>query len=342
VLPAALYRAVQLGLAPFGFAGYLLWIARLLRKGRSAPSSTALGPLYARWMLHQLGSRKDEAAALLFPALPDVPKLALALVSAPTRIAHALSGYLPQAYRYPFVAEPTLQSYVFARTTFFDQALERALSTADQFVILGAGFDTRMQRLPGDRPLRRFEVDAPVTQTTKLAALARAGVNMDGITYLAADFAHEDWFARLRAAGFDPARRSFFLWEGVSMYLECESVESTLRQIAQCAPGTSISFDYVSLALIQERSLAMKYTRAMLRRVSEPWRFGLDSSLQSEDGLRGWLRSCGLALVDHCAITHGWGRKDVAAGLVMAAVGETSGATREQERSALPVRGPRV
>lgn len=317
---AALYRAVQLGLAPFGLAGYLLWVARLLRKGRSAASSTALGPLYARWMLHQLGTRSDEAAALLFPALPEVPKLALALVSAPTRIAHALSGYLPQVYRYPFDAEPTLQSYVFARTTFFDEALERALSAVDQFVILGAGFDTRMQRLAPDCPVRRFEVDAAVTQTTKLAALARAGVRVDGITYLAADFAHDDWFARLVAAGFDAARPGFFLWEGVSMYLERDGVESTLRRIAQCASGTSIAFDYVSLGLIQQRSLAMKYTRAMLKRVSEPWRFGLDSSLQSEEGLRGWLRSCGLALVQHRAITYGWGRNDVAAGLVIAGI----------------------
>ncbi|HEU4635894.1 MAG TPA: class I SAM-dependent methyltransferase, partial [Edaphobacter sp.] len=30
-------------------------------------------------------------------------------------------------------------------------------------------------------------------------------------------FAHEDWFARLTAAGFDSARPAFFLWEGVNV-----------------------------------------------------------------------------------------------------------------------------
>ena len=54
-----------------------------------------------------------------------------------------------------------------ARVTFFDSAVERYLAEMAQFVILGAGFDTRAFRLPKDARVQSFEVDAPKTQAIK-------------------------------------------------------------------------------------------------------------------------------------------------------------------------------
>ena len=45
----------------------------------------------------------------------------------------------------------------------------------------------------------------------------------------------EDWLEKLVQAGFDPDKPTFFLWEGVTMYLDREAVESTLRKIAGTA-----------------------------------------------------------------------------------------------------------
>lgn len=90
--------------------------------------------------------------------------------------------------------------------TFFDKALERRLGGVNQFVILGAGFDTRAFRLPRNARVRSFEVDLPETQAVKRAALKKAGIDAAGVTFEAADFGKEDWLARLARAGFGPGR----------------------------------------------------------------------------------------------------------------------------------------
>jgi len=145
-----------------------------------------------------------------------------------------------------------------ARTTFFDVALQRHLADVDPLVILGAGLDTRAYRLPTDARVRCFEVDKPATQQFKLEMLHKAGIDASRVTYVSADFQNDDWFEKLAAAGFHPDRPSFFLWESVTMYLEREAVESTLRKIAGTARGTVVAFDYVSSQLLESRSLFMR------------------------------------------------------------------------------------
>lgn len=102
----------------------------------------------------------------------------------------------------------------------FDQALQRHLADIDQLVILGAGLDTRAYRLPPGTRVRSFEVDTPWTQPFKREMLRKAGVNTIGVTYVSADFLHQDWLEKLLQAGFEPSRPSFFLWESVTMYLD--------------------------------------------------------------------------------------------------------------------------
>ncbi|NJP07303.1 MAG: class I SAM-dependent methyltransferase [Chloroflexaceae bacterium] len=36
----------------------------------------------------------------------------------------------------------------------------------------------------------------------------------------------------LKRVGFDPSRRTFVLWEGVTYYLQAEAVEATLQTVA--------------------------------------------------------------------------------------------------------------
>ena len=54
-----------------------------------------------------------------------------------------------------------------SRIWFFDAAVDRYLPDVAQFVILGAGFDTRAYRLPSDTRVRVFEIDSPQTQMVK-------------------------------------------------------------------------------------------------------------------------------------------------------------------------------
>jgi methyltransferase (TIGR00027 family) len=205
---------------------------------------------------------------------------------------------VPGAFRYPFEGEVPPQFEASARVTFIDAAVERYLATLDQFVILGAGFDTRAFRLPRPGQIRCFEVDMPRTQTTKRQLLRKAGIESTDVTFVAADFETEDWLARLVEAGFDPHEPAFFLWEGVIMYLDRPAVESTLRTIASTAKGSVLVFDYFTVEPLRSRGLYWRYGRAMTRAAGEPLRFGIDSTPPSRERLAELLQSCGPALAE--------------------------------------------
>lgn len=107
--------------------------------------------------------------------------------------------------------------YMQARTVYLDAVAGGEASgggSVEQLVILGAGFDTRCYRLDIGKTARCFEVDAPTTQALKRESLSRAGVDCSHVTFVPVDFAHSDWFQCLCDAGFDPRRRTVFIWEG--------------------------------------------------------------------------------------------------------------------------------
>lgn len=111
-----------------------------------------------------------------------------------------------------------------------------------------------------------------------------------------ADFLEEDWLEKLMDAGFEPEKPSFFLWESVTMYLDRESVESTLRKIAGTAAGTVVAFDYFSTKIIESRSIFFRYAKAVIKATGEPWRFGIDNTPPIRERVAEFLESCGLSL----------------------------------------------
>jgi methyltransferase (TIGR00027 family) len=286
-------------LFPITLIGYAIWLSRIYLAARAGgASTTAQGPLSARWTMHVLGLRRDEAAYRLLLALPSTSGLALLLTGGPMLLAHRLTGYVPGAFRYPFEGEVPPQYEASARVTFVDDAVERYLATIDQFVILGAGFDTRAFRLRRRGQIRCFEVDMPRTQTTKRQLLRKARIDSTGITFVPANFETEDWLARLVGAGFDAAQPAVFLWEGVIMYLDRAAVETMLRRIASTAKGSVLVFDYFTDEPLRSPGLYWRFGRASTRAAGEPLRFGVDSRPPSRERLIELLRSCGLALVE--------------------------------------------
>jgi methyltransferase (TIGR00027 family) len=285
-------------MAPVILLGYIFWVAKLAAGGRSGVSVTAQGPLSVRFAEHNFGTRRDEAADRLMRVLPGVPGLGLRLTTGPVLLAHRLTGYVPWAFRYPFVGEVPPRYEAAARIWFFDAAVDRYLPDVTQFVILGAGFDTRAYRLPKDIPVRVFEVDSPGTQTVKRQALQAAGIDSSAVTFAAADFEKDDWLARLAAAGFDPAERTLFLWEGVTMYLDREAVEESLRKIASTAQGSAVAFDYFTTEALESRALYWRFGRAAATSAGEALKFGVDSTPPSRERLAELLGSCGLSVAD--------------------------------------------
>src|SRR5207249_10871848 len=124
---------------------------------------------------------------------------------------------------------------------------------AVQVVILGAGFDARPYRL--DELLKHthvFEIDHPETQRLKIRRVREViGEPPANVVYAPIDFRTDSLGDVLTRAGYRPDRTTFFIWEGVTMYLPEESVRTTLRSIVSNAvPGSRIVFDYTYESII--------------------------------------------------------------------------------------------
>ena len=296
---AAGFYAINVLLFPITLIGYIVWLARIYSSRRKSDVSlSAQGPLSARTTMHLLGLRRDEPAYRLLMALPSTPRPAVLLASAPMVLAHRLTGYTPAAFSYPFQGDVPPQLEASARVTFIDRAVERYLATIDQFVSLGAGFDTRAFRLPSGKKIRCFEVDTPPTLGAKQELLRKAGIDGSAIAFVPANFETDDWLARLVQAGFDAGRPAVFLWEGVIMYLDREAVASTLRKVATTAVGSVLVFDYFTSEAITSSALYWRFARYSTRAAGEPLRFGVDSAPPSRDRLSELLQSCGLVLAE--------------------------------------------
>jgi methyltransferase (TIGR00027 family) len=296
-LSAAIFITLNILLFPISLLGYVIWVGKgILAKRGSGVSGTAQGPLSARYLQHNLGTRRDEASNRLMQALPGVPPLGLRLSSGPLLFAHRVSGYVPKAFRYPFEGEVPPGYMASARQTFFDTIVDRYLTHLLQFVILGAGFDTRAYRLPKTTQVRCYEVDTPQTQAIKRQTLEKAEVDASGVTFVAADFEKEDWLVNLVGAGFDPDQPALFLLEGVIIYLDREAVENTFRKIASLAKGSVVAFDFYTSVVFESQELYWRYARATTKAAGEPLRFGFDSTPPSSERLAEFLSACGLSL----------------------------------------------
>jgi methyltransferase (TIGR00027 family) len=160
-------------------------------------------------------------------------------------------------------------AFLVARTTFFDDAVLRAIDRgADQVVIVGAGYDLRSARFrsPG---VRFFEVDHPATQRDKRQRLQRLDVATDDITFVEADFTKPGLTDALLAAGHRRDRPSLFVLEGVLRYLPPEWFRGLLAAIAECAIRDSELAVSISTQLGDETSDAALDRRRHERRLAE-------------------------------------------------------------------------
>ena len=190
------------------------------------------------------------------------------------------------------------------RTRFIDEALTRAVGDgARQVAILGAGFDThayRFAELLGG--LRVFEVDRPATQALKRERVtAVVGTVPANLTYVPVDFQNDDWRSALTRHGYDPRLRTFFILEGVTMYVPAAAAHDTFAFVGTHPPGSRIVFDFVyqdavdAIARIDVGTLPEAVRPATQRFLDlikdEPWVFGLPFSGEHE-----FLRGFGLEL----------------------------------------------
>lgn len=136
---------------------------------------------------------------------------------------------------------------VAVRTRFLDQTLLRLTRAGcAQVVLLACGMDTRAYRLDWPAGTRVFEVDFEEVLTFRDSALAAHGIarRCDRVG-VAADL-RQDWPSALRGAGFDPARVTAWLAEGILYALPADASDTLLDRITELsAPGSTLALDQV-------------------------------------------------------------------------------------------------
>ena len=229
------------------------------------------------------------------------------------RIAVSLLPYfLMLLIRIPFAgrlfvktfAPGGIYEYVIARTKYIDAAFRQALSEQfSQILLFGAGFDTRALRFQQQaRQTRIFELDAPATQKAKIRQYRKRHLSIpSNLVFIGIDFDRQSLADQLEMAGFRRDRQSFFILEGLLMYLDPESVHRTFQTIAHYAGADSrVVFDYLQASVLQpENTPAFGQSRLAqsVRKAGEQWRFGIEPA-----DIEPFIGAYGFALRDHrCA-----------------------------------------
>ena len=191
---------------------------------------------------------------------------------------------------------PGMHEHLISRTRFIDDLIEKTtLDKAEQYVILGAGYDSRAHRLKLSSGLKIFEVDQPEVQEIKRSKLPDEIPNKENVTYVSVDFNHQSLKKQLLDAGFDKSKSTIYTLEGVSQYITREALNSTLSELALLTPNSNATFfmSYVNRLLKEDPKAcfgmgylkpqkAAKFITNGAAKVGEPW-ISLYSSKEIED-----------------------------------------------------------
>jgi methyltransferase (TIGR00027 family) len=107
---------------------------------------------------------------------------------------------------------PGLWALMACRKRYIDEKLIEAVDEIDAVVNLGAGFDTRVYRLPALADLPAWEIDQPENIAPKRLRLGKLfGAIPPHVNLVPIDFDRQDLGAVLTAHGYSAAKRTFFI-----------------------------------------------------------------------------------------------------------------------------------
>jgi methyltransferase (TIGR00027 family) len=176
---------------------------------------------------------------------------------------------------------PGTRSSGVVRTRWIDDLVRESLrSGIKQFVLLGAGFDSRPYRLVEAASIQTFELDHPATQKAKRERLAtRLKTLPANVLFVETDFEKDNLHSKLKDAGFDQNKPALVLWEGVVSYLSEPAIDTNLVLLRNLlAPGSRLILTYVHQGVL-DGSVDFRTARRWrwwVRRGGEPFISGFD------------------------------------------------------------------
>ncbi|MCV7198073.1 SAM-dependent methyltransferase [Mycobacterium angelicum] len=157
-----------------------------------------------------------------------------------------------------------------ARTRFFDSFFQSATQAGiRQAVILASGLDARAYRLAWPADMTVFEIDQPEVIAFKTATLQGLGAAPTAELRTVAIDLRNDWPQALIDNGFDPARPTAWIAEGLFGYLPPEAQDRLLDNVTKLsAQGSRLAVEAIPNQPQQDTERA----REMMRRATARWR----------------------------------------------------------------------
>ena len=189
-----------------------------------------------------------------------------------------------------------------ARTKYIDDLLEDSIKAGiKQVLILGAGFDTRAQRLPWLKSLHVIEIDHPNTSDFKKEIFKKQiGELPSNVKYYQVDFNEQSLEQLALKHNFDFSIPTAIIWEGVTNYLTAGAIDQTFSFMSKYAKGTFVIFTYVHKQVLDNPELFFGAEKLLrdLGRIEEHWTFGF----RPED-LDTYLKKFGLTIIEDLGAT---------------------------------------
>lgn len=211
------------------------------------------------------------------------------------RLAQRAASHLPSTRDVLQAATTPFGRHLELRTAAIDACLSSAVANGiAQVVIVGAGLDARAWRLTHLPPCAFWEIDHPATQALKRTQAEQLPQTPHRVHFAAVDFEHETLEAPLRRAGHDETRPSFWIWEGVTMYLHPDAIRETLCAISRCsAPGSRLAMTYLRPDYATMPAWLQGPAHRVFDQLGEPLRGAMP-----REALAALLDAAGFALVE--------------------------------------------
>jgi len=292
ILKFILYVPIQIVFLPLAIVGILDGVYREMVKSRKlGVSFSAIMALQYRWLMHYLDARPDPLSVAFTRKFPCESHLGLLATFGALILSRRWFGLTTRFGTVDPPGEETLVTTPGRRVLMFDEIMRRYVDQVDQVVLPGVGFDLVALHFTRDAGVRVFELDQRRTLEVKVETLERAGIAHDWITFVPVDYASESWVERLEAAGFDRTKKTLFLWQSVSHFLEADRVRETLRSMADlCIDGSVVAQDFYSRAFVAgEISKSAKRSADMMGKRGEPWKFGIEMASEPQEAVESFL-----------------------------------------------------
>jgi methyltransferase (TIGR00027 family) len=158
-----------------------------------------------------------------------------------------------------------------ARTKYFDTYFGQAADAGvRQIVILAAGLDSRAYRLPWPDQTTIFELDRPQVLDFKREVLNRQGAKPKAERREVAIDLREDWPQALRDSGFDAAKPSAWIAEGLLIYLPAAAEEQLFTGIdGLAAPASHVAVEDGAPMASEDYAAAVEEEKAALAEGAE-------------------------------------------------------------------------